>query len=441
MELSNYKDKRICVAVSGGADSTALLHYLKTNEKRFGYQTLAVHFQHGIRGEESVADMRFVQSFCLSLGVEVFVFEGNCLARAKQTKQSVETAARNFRREGYEALLSENKADYIATAHHQDDEAETVLFRIARGAALAGAGGMREEDGRYLRPFLTWSKADILAYVKKNGLTYCEDRTNYQTDYTRNKLRLTVFPALCEAVQGAKENFARFGRLAAEDDEYLQRQSSGLLSREGSDGRETRLVSFCQEAVLFRRAALLAMKQLGCDRDYTAEHLECVFALQGLERGARITLPKGVEAEKTERGIRFYRTAEKECLPPVENRSVAFSENGFCGSRYAVNVSFTPFDQADGEWRILRLDMDKLPASACFRFRREGDEITVFGGGTKSLKKLLNERKIPVAERAYLPVVADEKGVVYAVCGVEIADSVKVTESTKRMAYLQLQKK
>lgn len=432
--LERCRGKKICAATSGGADSTALLHFLKSREKEYGYRLSAVHCEHGIRGAESEADMRFVASLCEKWGVPLFVFREDCVKRSETEKCSLETAARDFRRECFASLVSEGKADLIATAHHADDEAETVLFRIARGAALSGAVGMKAEDGFYIRPFLRLSRADILGYVKENGLIYREDGTNASAEYTRNKLRLAVFPLLEQAVPNAKENFARFAFLAAEDEAYLQAQSEKLISREG----EAWLVAFCKEAVLFRRAALTAMKALGCDRDYTAGHLESVFALQALRRGARTTLPKGVEAEKTARGIRFYR-AQKEASPSGDISPVPFEKMQFDGGRYAANVSLSPVE-GDGEWKLLRLDMDKIPSGAAFRFREEGDTIKVFGGGTKSLKKLFNERKIPVRERAFLPIVA-KGSEVYAVCGVEIADGVKITEETERVAYVALRKK
>ena len=439
-DFGKYNGKRLCVATSGGADSTALLHFLKNREKEFGFFLSAVHCEHGIRGAESVEDMRFVERFCLERNIPLYIFREDCPARAAREKISLETAAREFRRECFSRLVQENKTDFIATAHHSGDEAETVLFRIARGSALAGACGMKEEEGFYLRPFLRWSKAEILGYVKENGLDYREDGTNADLAYTRNKLRLQVFPLLESAVAGAKDNFARFGFLAAEDEAYLKKQSEKLLIPDPENGRIT--VAFCEEKALFRRACLAAMRSLGCDRDYTSAHLESAFALQKAERGARLDMPKGVAAEKTETGVSFYRLDEREIFPPVENTEKPFGESGFDGGRYAVSVEKDPPKEDGGVWKILRLDKDKLPTDAVFRFRREGDRIEKFGGGSKSLKKFFNEKKLPVEERAYLPLLAArDSGEVYAVCGVEIAEKVKVTAETDNAVYLLLRKK
>ena len=438
LDLRKFFGKKVCVATSGGADSTALLHYLKTQEIACGYSLSAVHCEHGIRGEESLDDMRFVEAFCRELDVPLTVFSCDCKQRAKDTLVSLETAARAFRRECFSALVTEGKADFIATAHHQSDEAETVLFRLCRGTALSGVKAMSEEDGVLLRPFLTWKKAEILHYVQENGLSYREDSTNKETDATRNKLRLEVFPVLEEVIPAAKENLARFAALAAEDDNYLYRESEKLLSYQEKEI----IIAFCNAAPLFRRACLTAMKTLGIEKDYTACHLQSLFSLQDKERGAKVDLPLGLVAEKTGTGIRLFLLKNEEVLPPLPTAEEAIEKMCFDGGRYEVKLLFD--EPTDGEYvgKVLRAGWERLPKDAVFRFRKEGDEIEKFGGGTRTLKKFFNEKKIPVKERGYLPLIAQKSGNrVYAVCGVEIADFIKVTKTTQRVVYIILQKK
>ena len=178
--LKKYQGKRICVAVSGGGDSVALLHYLNALKEENGYSLCAVHCEHGIRGEDSLADMQFVQTLCKEWGVKLYLFQEDCPARAKREKESLETAARNFRYESFRKLIEEGKTQFIATAHHKNDEAETALFRLARGTSSGGISAMQEENGYLLRPFLKWSKKDITAYITQNGLSYREDKTNFE---------------------------------------------------------------------------------------------------------------------------------------------------------------------------------------------------------------------------------------------------------------------
>ncbi len=433
LSWEKFENKRICVAISGGEDSVALLHYLKSQEKRYGYFLSAVHCEHGIRGEESLEDMRFVREICRDWGIPLAIFSADCPALAKEEKTSLETAARKFRYDSFSRLVKEDKTDYIATAHHQKDEAETVLFRMARGAALSGAVAMKEENGIYLRPFLSWSKEKIQGYIKGKSLVYRLDSTNMLTDATRNKIRLEVLPKLEEAVAGATENIARFALLAAEDDGLLRELSESLLQREN----EGIVVLFSERKPLFTRACLAALKELGLEKDYTSAHLNALYALQSAERGSLAPLPKGICAEKRKKGIYFSLKGEENGFPLSAEKP--YAHEGYDGGRYEVNISFQP-TEGDSAWKVLRFDEKKLPSTAVFRFRREGDYIFPYGSGKKSLKKFLNEREIPPNERSALPLIAEREGSeVYAVCGVEISEKIKVEDG--ETLYLTVRKK
>ncbi len=435
--LKKYQGKKICVAISGGKDSVALLHYLNALKYGYGYELLAVHCEHGIRGEESLEDMRFVESLCKEWGIPLYTFQEDCPARAKREKESLETAARNFRYECFSRLVREGKAYVIATAHHKNDEAETVLFRLARGTSLGGMSAMKAESGYLLRPFLSWTKEEITAYIHANGLAYREDKTNLELNATRNKIRLEILPKLEESIPGATANIARFATLAVEDDELLCELARELLE----ETEEAHFVRFCDKKPLFTRAVLVAIKALGLHKDYTSAHLDSVFALQQSEKGATLDLPKNIRAEKQVGGIYLYHKKAEEVYPPLGEEK-PFSLEGFDGGRYEVIVSNTPLSDSEEGKKTLRFDRQKLPENAVFRFRKEGDKIKAFGGDTKSLKKLFNEKKISVRERGYLPLIAEkDASAVYAVCGVEISEKIKVDEGTKEVLYISIRKR
>ncbi len=435
--LKKYQGKRICVAVSGGEDSVALLHYLNALKTEYGYGLLAVHCEHGIRGEESLEDMRFVEALCKEWGLPLYIFQEDCPARAKRDKESLETAARNFRYECFSRLVREGKAYVIATAHHKNDEAETVLFRLARGTSLGGMSAMKVESGYLLRPFLSWTKEDITAYVQENGLAHREDKTNLELDATRNKIRLEILPKLEESIPGAIGNIARFSTLAGEDDELLCELARELLE----ETEEEHFVRFCDKKPLFTRAVLIALKGLGLHKDYTSAHLDSVFYLQQSGKGATLDLPNYIRAEKQADGIYLYHKKAEEVYPPLGEEK-SFSLEGFDGGRYEVIVSNEPLSDSEGWWKTLRFDKEKLPENAVFRFRKEGDKIKAFSGDTKTLKKLFNERKVPVRERGYLPLIAEkDEATVYAVCGVEISEKIKVDEGTKEVLYISIRKR
>lgn len=414
-------------------DSVALLVYLWEERECYGYALSAVHCEHGLRGEESLADMRFVEQLCANLNIPLFLFREDCAARAKREKESVETAARNFRYEGFERLVREGKADVVATAHHLSDEAETVLFRIVRGSALSGMKGISPMRGHIVRPILDWTKADVETFVKTRNLAYRVDSSNGDLAYSRNKIRLEVLPKLEEISPRAKENIARFARLAAEDDELLYDYARALLS----PCDEGYAVRFSEKKPLFTRACLLAIKALGLEKDYAAAHLDALFRLQEAERGAKIDLPQEIEGVRGDNEVLLRRKKE---TPPTEKPTARPVTDGrFDGGRYEVTLSSVPLDGVEYVGKVLRMDEAKLPEGACFRFREVGDEIRSFGG-TKSLKKFLNEKKIPVEEREYLPLLA-KGNEVYAVCGVEISERIKTDASTGRETYIYLRKK
>ena len=433
MDLKNFAQKRICVAISGGVDSVVLLHYLKSQAKACGFELLAVHCEHGIRGENSLADMRFVQDLCAEWDIPLIVFRADCPALATEKKLSLETAAREFRKACFASLIADGKADFVATAHHALDEAETVLFRLARGTSLSGAKGMTAQDGWVIRPLLGWTKEEILAHAEKNELAYRVDESNLQTEFTRNKLRLEILPKLEEAVPGACRNLMAFAQKAAADDEVLYDLAEGLLSR--FDGEF--LLAFCNKAPLFNRACLLALKGLGVEKDYTSAHLNAVFALQTSEKGAKLDLPCLTEAVKMENGILLRCKCEPISVQKPQPKK--FDLDGYDGGRYEVILAEHEISLPNTWGQVLRVDLEKLGGGE-FRFRQDGDEMKRFGGGTKSLKKFFNEKKIPAEEREFIPLIAKE-GEVLVVCGVEISERVKVTENTKKSAYIYTRKK
>lgn len=423
-DLGFLKGKKVCVAVSGGLDSVCLLHKMKQEEKTVGFFLSAVHVEHGIRGEESLRDCLFTEELCKRTGIPLKVVRVDCPLRAKQCGESIETAARVLRRSVFSEILSNGEADYIATAHHSADEAETILFRLIRGTSLTGVRGMSEIDGKYLKPLLKESKAELAEYAKRENLSWREDSTNAMRDATRNKLRLDVLPMLEDCFRGAANNLIRFSELAGEDDAFLYRMSEALIySVERDNGADSGLrVRLSKEKPLFRRACLSVLKSLGVEKDYTFDSLERVFALQTSQTGKIVSFSNGVYARR-------------------QYDSIAFFKDGDEKNEIEYEVVFSSESQ-EGEGRTLKADADKFPDTAIVRFYREGDTFKRFGGGSKPLKKYFIDEKIPQGRRRALPLIAEADGhTVYVVCGVEISDLVAVDEKTKNIRYIVLRKK
>lgn len=418
VDLERYRGKRVCVAVSGGADSVCLLHLFRVSCAELGITLSALTCEHGIRGGDSLRDLQFVQSLCEEWGVPLTVFRADVPARAREHKSGIEEEGRRFRYACFREILEAGKADFVATAHHKDDFAETVLFRLARGTSPAGLAAICEGNG-IVRPLLSVTRAEIEEYAKRNGLSFVTDDSNFDSRYARNAIRLNVLPALEEAVKGASAHLVEFALRARGDEDYLQSQAAKETVRDGEGYR----VPLSLPMPIFSRACLFAMRALGCEHDYTSRNVREIARLKELQSGRRICLPEEIKAVREGDTVYFYRP------DPCEFAPMPFGERKFvcCGREY--EVSFEKSANA------LRADFSAFPEDCEIRTRREGDEFTPFGGGRQSLKEYLTKKKIPARVGKTLPLIACGREVL-AVFGTEISESVRITENTGRVVYL-----
>jgi len=183
--LLQHTDQPVVVALSGGMDSVCLLHILH----RLEYQLIAAHCNFHLRGEESERDMHFVENLCKTLGIPLYIKQFDTLTYAETRKLSVEMAARELRYSWFEQLLQEQNAQAIVVAHHESDQAETLLLNLCRGTGLKGLCGMHPKNGHIIRPLLEIAKKDIEAYITLNHISFVTDSTNTDTAIKRNEIR------------------------------------------------------------------------------------------------------------------------------------------------------------------------------------------------------------------------------------------------------------
>ena len=224
------KGSRVLCAVSGGADSMCLLHWLHSNADAIGVSVAAAHFEHGIRGEESLRDMAFVQSACTEMGIALYIGRGNVPEYAEKKAIGFEEAARELRYEFLEKTAEENGFDRIATAHNADDNAETVIFNLARGSGAAGLCGIPPVRGKIVRPLLETTRSEIENYLEANGIHHIEDSSNSSQQYSRNKIRLQVMPVLREINPGVSKAILRSGDMLREDNALLEKMADEFIS-------------------------------------------------------------------------------------------------------------------------------------------------------------------------------------------------------------------
>ena len=405
--MENFSGKKVAVAVSGGKDSMALLFYLFSHQTEGNYALSVIHCEHGIRGEASKEDEAFVLSYCMERNIPAFVFREDCPRLAKAEKKSLETVAREFRYRSFDSLLQKGTVDVIATAHHKEDNAETVLFRLCRGSSLTGLCGISERAG-YARPFLLCSKKEIEEYVANERIPYREDCTNADTAYTRNFLRREILSELERRIPGTIENIDRFSRSAKEDDALLKKLSLPLVRKDA--------VLLDKRFPLFSRACLCVLKQMGIEADYAFVHLRDLYDLQAKENGKHIDLPCGITAYREYDKIAFQKRNPLSSELPLKEVEICLVEDNT-----ARNGVF---------------DGDRIPEGAVVRTRKRGDRFRPFGGGEKSLGDWFTDKKIPLKERDRILLLAKDREVLIVI-GYEISDQVKVTAETKRICRIK----
>lgn len=236
--------ERLCVAVSGGADSTALLLAMHQNAAALGIGLSAAHLHHGIRGDEAEADLAFLRELCARLDVPLAVEHADVPAAAKADRETMEEAARNARLAFFDTLLASGQATSIATAHTQDDQAETVMMKLIRGAWTEGLGGiapvLERANGRMVRPLLGARRVDVIAFLQAHHQTWREDSTNALPQHTRNRVRATLMPLLAGFNPSIDATLANTATLAREEEARWHTEIARLLQQLSLPGRPVR---------------------------------------------------------------------------------------------------------------------------------------------------------------------------------------------------------
>ncbi len=406
---------RVLVALSGGRDSVALLHGMLAC-RSFGYSLFAGHVHHGIRGEAD-READFVRRLCAEWGVPCAVRRVDAPALAAARGLSLEDAARRLRYAALEEMAVELGANRIALAHHRRDQAETVLLHLVRGAGTRGLGGMAPVRPPFLRPLLDVSWEAIEAYAAAHELPYCLDGSNADQRYARNRLRLSVLPALRALNPGLDETLARTACLAREEEEWLSALAdqtlAGLGSRQGGRWRLDAARLTALPLPLQRRVLRRAVEELGALRDFSSRRLELALELAHQGRtGATLDLGQGLTAWR-EYGFlclgRPVQAAENWAYPLVPGRLAL--PGG------VLWVGLSPPDPVPAAQ--LRLLPAALLEGAVARNRRPGDWLRLPRCGTRKLKDVFIDRKIPRGERDRWPLVAQGSRVLWAIglCG------------------------
>ena len=382
------KGDTVTVALSGGADSVALLHVLWSLKDELSITLKAAHLNHGIRGGEADRDEAFARQICDKFDIPFVSEIIDIPAIAKERGQSIELCAREVRYD----FLSRNADGLIATAHTASDNAETLLLNLTRGSGTKGLSGIPPKRDNFIRPLIFCSRYDIEKYCIDNSLSYVTDSTNLTDDYTRNKIRHKVIEPLKEINPSFEEAVVRATDILREDNEALDFMASEALFKALSeDGllceSVNRLPTALAKRVIIKFVATVSE---GLELDY--HHVNKLLLI--CKSNGKISLPNN-NYGIAKSGVLFI-TNEEKTETPVFYAELVKQEK--INNLLSINL----------------IDCDKIIGSAVIRTRKEGDFIRLKNRGcTKSLNKLFTENKIDPLVRDSIPVIADDEGVIW----------------------------
>lgn len=410
--------RKITVALSGGADSVCLLHVLNSLKDKLGIQLSAAHLNHLIRGEEALRDENFAKEFCEKLGVQLFCEQIDVPRYAAENTISTELAAREIRY----GFLNRVSDGLIATAHNSGDNLETVLFNLTRGTALKGLTGIPPVRDNIIRPLIYCSRQEIEDYCNSNGLSFVTDSTNLSDDYTRNKIRHNIIPLLKELNCSVETAVLRMGKTLSEDNDFIDSAAQKEFSDRLNEDKSLSLKNFdCLHISVAIRVIKFFCEESGA-MEFSGSHLKQLY---------NICLSSG-EAQLP--GCSFISSGGR--LYKKENS--AFKKSFSVEIEPVLAEEFLNAQKINNLLLKSYIDCDKIVGKLVIRTRQIGDCVKLKNkNGTKPLTKLYNEYHIENSIRQALPVVVDDKGVVF-IYKIGVAERAAADENSKNILKIKV---
>ena len=416
------------VAVSGGPDSVALLSLLHRLRASWRLSLTAAHFNYGLRGEESDGDQEFVTALCRYL--EVPLVTRRLDVRRRTRGSSLQAAARDLRYRALAEIAEQCGADRIAVGHTADDQAETMLLWMLRGAGLTGLAGMpAARDGKIIRPLYDSTRKEVLAYLGRSGLSYRQDSSNEKLLYARNRIRHELLPLLKRLVPSSVQALCRSADLCREDDRYLDAHLASLCEghvRQAPDG------SWVTERAFVRQLPRSLQRRLIRDLLRRCDPVQRAAGARMVEQIVHAVMRKGTLQRTMKSGRLLVTELEVRCVPsrrevlqdkntvPTPMVLVAPSQVVWAGTGQTIQVQQQARKQVDdvkpGPARIV-VDAERVSAPLIVRPWQPGDRFQPQGmhGRSKKLQDFFTDLKIPIAARRRIPVVAAPEGIVWIV--------------------------
>ncbi|GIP24819.1 tRNA lysidine(34) synthetase TilS [Paenibacillus sp. J22TS3] len=451
----------IVVAVSGGPDSVALLHALHhiAKDSKAKLNLVCAHVNHGFRGKESDSEAEFVRGIAKDLGIPFELGSYDVPAYMEESGLSVQTAAREKRYEFLHRTAQHYNASSIALAHHGDDQAETVMLRLLRGTGMSGLAGMRvkrrEKNVELIRPLLRIYKTDLIQVCRNSGLEYVTDSSNLSNKYARNAVRLDVLPFLGQYNGQLAESLNRLAEVAGEEDDYMQqavKEAYAAMVSQVQGGSCFPVKEFARlHVALQRRLIKLILNYLPLNTDdmdfvkieairegVLQEHptnwtLDLGGGLRCIREYNTVSiLPETTDQVKQEYTYRLEEVPARLPLPEA-------------GRELRITIRPVNLQSAQPDWKTAGseealFDADKINYPLIVRSRKPGDIMKVMGlNGSKKVKDIFIDQKIPPSVRSKIPIVTDASGRILWLPGVRRSAHAAVGSSTSSILHMQME--
>ena len=438
---------RVCVGLSGGADSVCLLEMLNILSKKLNISLCAFHVNHCLRGIESDADETFAKLFCEERNIPFKSFRIDVKALADKNKKSIEEAGREARRMASAECMREFNASRIALAHHMDDSAETFLFNLARGTSLSGLKGISAKNGNTIRPLLIFRRREIEDELRARKIKWRTDSSNLTDEYSRNRIRRNVLPYfekninaesvrhMSEAMRDIEEADLIIRQTAVDKAEKLVSAKNGgvLILNDAANEKRLILGYIIMDALKTLTKNVTDIKRI---------HIEDISRLLSAETGHRLDLPYNISAVKTYDGVRLSLKSEKNCEIKVD--APCYLDIGKTAEYAAMRFSSKLMEASELGEEVPKkqytkwFDYDKISNKMCLRHRLAGDYIVSdTEGHRKKLKRYFTDEKVPREERDGIVCLADGSKIIWVVGG-RISEDCKVSGDTKRILEIRV---
>ena len=436
----------IIVALSGGADSSALLHFLKSIQEDYELKLYACHLNHNLRGKEADRDQKFCEEFCRELNVPIFVYSLEILKLAKQKGKSTELCAREERCRIFDELKnklsSQNSYAKVATAHTLSDNVETIIWNMCRGTSSKGLMGIPVKRDYIIRPLLYVKREEIENYCRENEISFVTDSTNLSNDYTRNVIRNRVVPILREINSSYDENISSMSQRLKCEDDFLESetmlQMEKIKSKNGFD-----ITSFLS---LHRAICFRIISKLLSQNNIQKSSLVIENVFNAIKNKKKLQLSESVFLFIDHRQDSFTISKEigQEKLEPYFEKPVSIGKHTILKNK-SIDLSIITKEEFNKIKFVNKkainccLDCDKISLSVFVRQKKDGDKISLYNRYcTKTLKKLFNEAGLSLRERSRRFVLCDETGKILWIEGFGCERDFAVKENTKNILYLDV---